>query len=190
MNARRTDIAAGLFFMVLSLGYFIAATTIKKLNFFGGSQVDSQTIPKLLGLLLFALGAIQVLSNLKKKDSAVENKIAVPDPCRSAPDAEGPRDFRAEAIAAEKAEEAAPIDRWAILLTLGFLIVYAALIVPLGFPLATCLYLLAQIILLTRDSKRRKQMPLIVLLSVVFSVGIYLLFAKGLKLVLPAGLLF
>ena len=57
----------------------------------------------------------------------------------------------------------------------------------LGFMISSVLFLIATMLLLTPAEKRN--IPLILILSVVVSVGVYYLFVYGLDMVLPRGIL-
>jgi len=78
-----------------------------------------------------------------------------------------------------------------LLLTIGMLIAYPLLIQYIGFIVLTALYLFFQIfLLLPKGSVRvKKDLMIVLLVSVLFPVLTYLLFTKVFLIFLPAGLL-
>lgn len=64
---------------------------------------------------------------------------------------------------------------------------YAALLRPLGFLIATILVMFVQMLILA--PKEEIKVIKFFILSVIFTVAIYVLFRYGLKLILPAGIL-
>ena len=78
-------------------------------------------------------------------------------------------------------------DTKALVAIFVILIIYMALLSTLGFMISSVLFLIATMLLLTPAEKRN--IPLILILSVVVSVGVYYLFVYGLDMVLPRGIL-
>ena len=72
------------------------------------------------------------------------------------------------------------------LLTMGLIIVYAVLMKSVGFIITTFVYMMAQMLIL-REGK--KNWLLMVIISLVMSVGIYFLFTRVFNIMLPAGIL-
>lgn len=72
-------------------------------------------------------------------------------------------------------------------LTILALVAYVFLFEKLGFLIATALYLFSQITILGDETNRK--LPLFGIVSVVTPIIVYLLFVKGLGLILPAGIL-
>lgn len=75
----------------------------------------------------------------------------------------------------------------AVLLSLVFLGVYIGLLSRVGFIIMTMLYLYAQTTLYAPKEKRNHL--LFAAVSVLATILVYLVFAKGFKLMLPAGVL-
>lgn len=73
------------------------------------------------------------------------------------------------------------------LVTLVLIALYIVCMRPLGFILATFLYLCAQLFLFVSPRKRRT--AFILLLSAVFSASVYFLFKYAFSVMLPAGIL-
>jgi Tripartite tricarboxylate transporter TctB family. len=82
---------------------------------------------------------------------------------------------------------AKPGNGKAVVLSLVFLAVYIGLLSRVGFIIMTALYLFAQTLLYAPREKRNHL--LFAVISVVVTVAVYLIFAKGFKLILPYGVL-
>lgn len=74
-----------------------------------------------------------------------------------------------------------------VFITLILLIVYIAFLKPVGFPVMTTVYIFFQSLLFTPKEKRKPVFAAI--LSIVFSVTVYLIFVRCFTLTLPAGIL-
>lgn len=73
------------------------------------------------------------------------------------------------------------------LLTLGLLILYVALVPPLGYIIASSLYIFGQILVLNRGNKQRYlHYGLIAIISAVVT---YLIFVKVFGVMIPSGIL-
>jgi len=75
-----------------------------------------------------------------------------------------------------------------VLLTLGLILGYIALLGPVGFPLMTVVYLYLQFLVLTPVQHKANHLVYL-LIAVVCSAVIFLLFRQAFDLMLPAGLL-
>lgn len=87
-------------------------------------------------------------------------------------------------------EQSGQVDKEAAVksaLSIAWIIVYLALIEPLGFVLASALYLFGQIMLLSQRGKRRPLLYLVIAAAV--SLACYLFFRNVFYLMLPSGLL-
>lgn len=72
------------------------------------------------------------------------------------------------------------------LLTMGLIIIYALLMKSIGFVIMTFIYMMAQMFILKEG---KKNWLLMVIISLVMSVGIYFLFTRIFNIMLPAGIL-
>lgn len=155
MKKYKEIISGSIIFLVAAV-YFGIALTIPEFN---DGFISSDFMPKLYGILLMVLCAGQIFQGVKNlKNQAAEDSGAE-----------------------KKGFEIVP----EVILTFIMLIVYVALLNPLGFMFATILFLLGMVTLFTPKEKRN---PIkIVLISVIFSVVVYLIFAKGFGLILPEG---
>ena len=174
------ELLVGVIFLVIGVAYFALAFTIPAYDAYGGSSVvDSSFVPKVVGVLLMALSAVQIWLSVKNRRKQGSE---------SAPEAGNPQqdeEFRVEDYDDDALTKNA--DTKSLLLIFAILILYMALMSVLGFMISTALFLLASMALLTPAEKRN--IPLMVILSVVVAVGVYYLFVNGLDLVLPAGIL-
>ena len=60
---------------------------------------------------------------------------------------------------------------------------------PVGFILSTIIYLIPQFLVLAPDEERNKKEAIkLVVISIIFTIIVFLLFRYGFKIVLPAGL--
>jgi putative tricarboxylic transport membrane protein len=93
--------------------------------------------------------------------------------------------LKKEEIEEKRSEEK---RKYVDLFTLLFLFIYIALLKPLGFLLATTLYLFLQISLSYGKPKLKNYLTFI-LISIIISFTIYAIFVLGFKLNLPRGIL-
>jgi len=118
--------------------------------------VDAATVPGVLAWMMIALGAIELAGALRRPALA---------------------------------EEASSSDAGGALtvgLTLALIAGFIAALRPLGFPIATALYLFLQFLVLTPRSGR-PPVPLYAGLAVGSAAVIFATFRYGLDLLLPAG---
>ena len=155
---KNKELILGCVMTALTVLYFVMTTQIKQKP----GVVGAATVPYVLAGIMGLLGLIQLWTGIK----AVRN-------------------FHAEQSNKEKAEKT---DNATLLKTIGLIVAYLLLIQPLGFILATALYLFFQFIVLTPPDQKIK-LWLYILLAVLVSVGVYLGFRYGLQLMLPQGLI-
>lgn len=85
-----------------------------------------------------------------------------------------------------KGEEKSPLLPVKSLLTIALLVLYAIFFKRLGFILTSFLYLMAQMLILWEGKMR---IWLLLLISITFSLGVYLLFVNVFHVLLPMGVL-
>lgn len=73
--------------------------------------------------------------------------------------------------------------------TLIAIFVYVFLMEPVGFLITTVLYLFVQMLILAPSPITKKNYLLFAMISLISSIGIYLLFTRVFYLLLPAGIL-
>ncbi|QXI53537.1 tripartite tricarboxylate transporter TctB family protein [Pseudomonas alvandae] len=89
---------------------------------------------------------------------------------------------------AEPAEKPEAIDYPTVFKTLALVLLYTALMEPVGFLITTALYLYVQFIVLTPAEQKVKHLRY-ALIAVVSAVLIFYIFRHGFDLLLPVGLL-
>lgn len=92
-----------------------------------------------------------------------------------------------EAKAAEQ-RQGEPVDYLTVAKTIGLIVVYIALMEPVGFPIMTVLYLVAQFTVLT-PSEKKPNFFLYAFIAVLTSVCVYVLFRYAFDMMLPVGIL-
>lgn len=159
------DLITGLVGAAFSGFYLYETTTVK---IFGGSAtagVNAQTVPKLWGGCLMALSIILIVRALLKMKSEKGGKSL--------------RDWLQSVR-----------NRREVVYTFILLILYAALMKPVGFIITSIVYVYLQIWVLTPLEKRNGKVRKIAAgLAVFFSVSLYFLFTNYLMVMLPPGIL-
>ena len=147
--------------LAVSLFYFIYALLCIESRHVRGVP-DSGFIPRIVGGMLVILSIVMTVSDFRKNRREPE-----------------------EPSSSEKKESRN------VLGTAVLLLVYIFLIEPLGFLIASTLYLFAQFLYLTDVQKLRrpKTYLLYFVIALLVSAGIYYLFLNVFHLILPAGLL-
>lgn len=176
----------GIGFFLFGLIYFALSFTIDSYAGYGGSSVvDSKFMPQFVGVLLMILGILQTISAYKALRRQEKNGRASSQNVQQV-QAENESD---QINISDYDDDAASrgADNKSLVLIFAFLLIYLALMTVLGFILSTALYLIATMLLLTPKEKRN--IPLMLIITVVVSVGVYFLFVEGLSLILPAGIL-
>jgi len=169
------DMIASAVLLVFAGVYYSATFELNLKNKAGNALVPRITAYILAACALFILGQA-VIKHLKERK---DRSPSVPD----IPLEENPVEACLEDGAAVAAVKS---DYRKVVLTLLFIIVYAVIFPLLGFLVSTPVYLCGQIFLLMPAEKRKKfWVPII--LSVVFTVVIYLIFTRAFLLVLPTG---
>lgn len=160
------DLVTGVIAAVFSAFYLMQTSGIKV---FGGATagVTAQTIPRLWGGALLALSLVLILRSILTM-----------------------RKSKAEETTEKKGILAALKERREVVFTFVLLILYAALMKPVGFIIMSILYVYLQVWVLTPPEKRTKRMHTIAgVLAVFFSVSLYFVFTKYLMVMLPPGIL-
>jgi|GEM_PF-518576 len=168
---------AAIFLFLLAGLYFIAGFTVRKTT---GSDVGSAFVPRILSVLLAFLSGIYFFSSLKKARKLTE------------PDGLMPGNSRSDSRVGLSSETVNPVNTGAklnrkVLFTIILLGLYVFLLGPLGFIVASCLYLFFQILLLGEKGNRKPWLTLAV--SILTTLAVYSAFVFGLRLMLPRGVL-
>ena len=160
------DLLTGIVAAAFSAFYLMQTSGIKV---FGGATagVTAQTVPRLWGVAMLALSILLILRSIlamwKKSEQDEEERLGF--------------------LARLK-------ERREVVCTFVLLILYAALMKPVGFIIMSILYVYLQVWVLTPPAKRTKRMHTIAgVLAVFFSVSLYFVFTKYLMVMLPPGIL-
>ncbi|WP_434602349.1 tripartite tricarboxylate transporter TctB family protein [Pseudomonas sp. Z1-14] len=121
--------------------------------------VDAAFVPWVLAVALCLLGALQLWAWRKLPDKS-----------------------------AEPSEKPEAIDYPTVIKSVALVLLYTALMQPVGFLITTALYLYAQFIVLTPADEKVKHLRY-TLIAVVSAVLIFYIFRHGFDLLLPVGLL-
>lgn len=179
------EVWIGVGFFLFGLVYFALSFTIDTYAGYGGSSVvDSKFMPQFVGILLMTLGILQTIfsyRDAKRKEKETSETVE----STSQTIGEGEDQINIADYDDDAASRGA--DNKSLVLIFAFLLIYLALMTVLGFILSTALYLMVTMLLLTPKEKRNIVVMLII--TVVVSVGVYYLFVEGLSLILPAGIL-
>ena len=160
---RYKELISGIAFLVFSVAYYLNASTIKILAPNSGNYINGQFFPKLMAICLGVVSLFQLYSGIKLLGEKGTEQ----------PEEEGPRLDR--------------IGVLRIITTLVALAIYIMFIKSVGFLPMTILYVFAQTFILIPKEKRN--LPLMIVLDLVFSVAVYFIFVHGFQLMLPRGLL-
>lgn len=161
----KKDFAVSLFFAVIAIAYLYGAQNISVFSPFGQQGLDSKSVPRIIGVLTLLLSGVLFVTTLLRHRRQTENPPATAEAATKKP---------------------FPVK---LVTSIVLLALYIGLYQSLGFILSSIAYLISQSLLLTPAEKRKKWALFIVILSVVFTVGVYVIFSKYLTLFLPSGLL-
>ena len=156
------DAIVGGLVILAAVGLFAASLTIQSLSL---NLIKADLFPKMDAILLGILGIALLWDGLRKAGQASEES---------------------------KGEEKSGMSQGTrcMIITLALIAVYIFCLEPIGFLLSTFVYLVIQMLVLADESHRKKKdILLFVILSLVVSAGIYLLFTRVFYLMLPSGLL-
>ena len=162
MFKKYRDVFCGSVLILLGIGLYIASFGIKSVAL---NLIKADFFPRLDAALLVILGFVLTATGLKKSKHYQHTE-----------------------------EKECPF--WkndgtvSMLETLGLIALYIFALKPVGFIIATVVYLVAQMYVLAPKEKRiRRNMVLFVIISLITSVVIYFIFTKVFYLMLPAGIL-
>ena len=155
------DLILGIIALAISAAYLFYTAQIKKRPKLTPSYASARTIPYLLGILLAIIAVLLILQGIRKMRAYDESRDA--------------------------GEKMSRTDLTAVALTFIVIIGYILLLQPLGFCLATVLYLFLQMLVLAPKEKRN--LPLFACVSVGFTAVIFVAFRVGLQQLLPRGVI-
>lgn len=166
MMAKYREIIGGCVFFMFAAAYYVGALSIKQ--FAGNDMVDSQFIPKLYGIIIMILSALQVLFGIMKmkKDEAEDKE-----------DDDKPHLSVQQQIIS-------------FLMSFALLIIYVALLDSVGFIIMSTLFIIFMTtLLLPKEKRNSKRVGMTAVIAAAFSVAVYMVFVEGFALTLPAGIL-
>ena len=169
-TSNKKELIIGLAMIGVSLTYMVLAYQLP-----GHDGVDAGTLPTLMAGLLTLLGAMQLLGAFTKK---------APVPVQTVQ----PQASDLPEIPKEDGSAPEVVEPKTVMLTLGLILGYMALLGPVGFPIITVVYLYLQFLVLTPVTHKPKHVTYL-LIAVASSAVIFLLFREAFDLMLPAGLL-
>ena len=164
-NKGKNDLFSGIVLGGFAIAYLIGAAMIKIPKMLSASLLNASSVPKLWGVLLLILGIVLIVRGLRvmKAEKAAGN----------APE--------------KKSASEAAKSFWTDNRAFVVLLVYIALIQPVGFLISTFLFLFAEFNILTYKEDRK--LGFSVVFALVCAVGIYAMFKYGFKMPLPQGIL-
>ena len=175
--SKKNDIVVGASISSFAIFYLVSASKIRIFRGAGATVINSHTMPMIWGWLLLVLGVALAISGIRSV--LQQKKLEI-----------GNSREHTEGMASQTGGVLQfLLDNWVVVGTIGLLAVYILIMKTVGFVLSSTGYLVLQSLLLIRD-QRKKKLPFVLLLSIIVSVGTYVLFVRSLNVPLPAGVLF
>lgn len=181
-KSEKKELLTGVICFVVGAAYLTASFFLGTYSGYGSQNIDSAFLPKVLGVMMVVLSVAQIATTLRKaKKNLAAHEPAEQDSAQPNGQDEVPLDEDFEEATAKGASTKS------FVMIFAALIIYIALLNTLGFMIMTAFFLIASMFILTPKSKRN--IPLMLFLSIGVAVGVYFLFVRGMQLVLPAGIL-
>lgn len=153
------DIVVSIFFMALSVVMIYAATLLPKSTVM---EIGPDFMPTVVGVATLIMSAALLIISLKG--------------------------LKARAAEAE-ANPPAQCDYKRMLLSLILILIYVFALKPVGFIITTLVYLPIQMyVLADADHRSKKDIIMLLVIDVVFTIAVFFLFRYGFKIVLPQGI--
>ena len=169
----RNDLFSGIVLSAFSIAYLIGATRIKIPKMLSSSFLNASSVPKLWGTLLLILGIILVIRGVRVDESRKGSRKCAGNAPEKKTAAQMVKDFWSA--------NRAVIEMFVVLL------IYIALIQPVGFLISTFLFLFAEFNILSYKEDRKIGFTLI--FALICAVAIYALFKYAFSMPLPQGIL-
>lgn len=167
------EMKTAVFFACFAVFYLIMTAQIKTFDLYSTSGLNSQSMPRLYGILMLILSAVLFLTSLAKE--------------KKTPAKEGEKKPVATVTVFGRTVPRKPLYLALSILLFAF---YAATYASLGFVLSGFLYLALMIMLLTPQRHKSKKMTVFTwVFSFVFVWGLYMIFTRALGMMLPRGIL-
>lgn len=153
------DIVVSIFFMALSAVMIYAAMLLPKSTVM---EIGPDFMPTVVGVATLIMSAALLIISLKG--------------------------LKARAAEAE-ANPPAQCDYKRMLLSLILILIYVFALKPVGFIITTLVYLPIQMyVLADADHRSKKDIIMLLVIDVVFTIAVFFLFRYGFKIVLPQGI--
>lgn len=169
LNKLRKDAISGMLAVLFGIAVYLDSLNVKSMK---GILVTSAFFPQVAAVLLVILGTILIIDSTisnksfrKKSELSSEEKAAT---------------MKGNVIVLRK-------NAKLVLVSIVLLGMYIVLLEPIGFLIATSLYVFFQIFLLAPKTKRRKVVYAII--AAATSIILYVIFVLGLSIILPPGIL-
>lgn len=162
MTTNIRDMISGAVVLCLAAGLYSLSFTVEEVHFSG---VGAQFMPRLIAVLFAVLGAALILT-AARKNAAVKAAGLTPE---------------------KSGNDRAPNGYLLVLANIILFTLYLFCLEPVGFLIATTVYLFLQMLLLSAKHERRH--GLFCAVSLLTSVASYYLFTKGFLVILPPGIL-
>lgn len=153
------DIVVSIFFMALSAVMIYAAMLLPKSTVM---EIGPDFMPTVVGVATLIMSAALLIISLKGlKARAAEAESNPPAQC----------------------------DYKRMLLSLILILIYVFALKPVGFIITTLVYLPIQMyVLADADHRSKKDIIMLLVIDVVFTIAVFFLFRYGFKIVLPQGI--
>jgi putative tricarboxylic transport membrane protein len=153
------DYITSVFFIGISIVMIIMARALPKSKIMA---IGPDFMPTVIGCLTLALAVILLITTIvTSKQRKKELAETKPDEC----------------------------DYKKMLTSLFLILVYVFILQPIGFIVATLVYLLPQFVALAPPEERNKKTIIkLLVIDIVFTLVVFFLFRYGFKIVLPAGI--
>jgi len=159
------DVIGGCVFFIFAAVYYWLAFSIRETT--AGSVLGSAFMPKMYGIIMMVLCAIQILNGVRTVKKAEVT-------------GEGEK----------KKELTIKQQLYSLLESFGLLVIYVVLLDAVGFVIMSALFVFFMtIVLLPKKGRSKNLFVKVGIISIVFSVAVYLVFVQGFALTLPAGIL-
>lgn len=167
MIAKHQDVFSGFFLLIVSGIMFYTAYSFQALT---TTFVGPAFVPQIIAIIMAIFSIIIVVNGFRKKKAVTDENI--------------------EPESAEVNEELIVTEKKSykpVIITLGLMVAYIALIPYVGFLIMTAVYMFVQMLILSHVTNRRIWLFLII--SVVTSAVIYYLFRNVFYVMLPTGII-
>lgn len=161
-SVKKREVIGGVLFFLFAATYFVMALDIKQ---YDDGFLSSDFVPKVYGVILMMLSALQVLigvwnNKVPEEQDGVAATVFIPGQLVS------------------------------VALTFVLLLGYILLLKPVGFIIMSSVFIfLMTLMLYPKTERHARRLAQVAAVACLFSASVYFLFVKGFALTLPAGIL-